>query len=108
MPQPAFSVSPASCTLLRMSSIESPMVPDTVQLMVEVAGLCSSAPAFEVKRPAGVAPRRSAHKKRPLPCFTTLFMDGYLSPEVLRTAFLRPQSPNRKKGRPTPAVLAGR
>src|SRR5690349_8639899 len=141
MPQPAFSVRPASCTLLRMSSIESPMVPDTVQLMVEVAGLCSSAPALEVTRPAGMAPRRSAHTKRSYHCsrtdscstsasaratrlyvssmvlstgvpsladkryflsqmssdaswkgmastslcssLTTLFMDGYLSPEVL-------------------------
>ena len=64
MPQPAFSVSPASCTLFRMSSIESWMVPDTVQLMVEVAGLCSSAPALEVMRPAGIAPRRSAQTKR--------------------------------------------
>src|SRR5690348_6656581 len=33
---------------------------------------------------------------------TTLFMDGYLSPEVLRTAFLRPQSPNRKKRKTQP------
>jgi hypothetical protein len=39
-----------------MSSIESRMVPDTVQLIVEVAGLCSSAPAFDVTRPAGIAP----------------------------------------------------
>jgi hypothetical protein len=39
-------------------------VPDTVQLIVEVAGLCSSAPAFEVMRPAGIAPRRSAQRKR--------------------------------------------
>jgi hypothetical protein len=62
MPQPAFSVRPASCTLPRMSSIESRMVPDTVQLMVEVAGLCSCAPAFEVTRPAGIAPRRNAHR----------------------------------------------
>jgi hypothetical protein len=47
-----------------MPSIESSMVPDTVQLIVEVAGLCSSAPALEVMRPAGHAPRRSAHRKR--------------------------------------------
>jgi hypothetical protein len=40
------------------------MVPETVQLIVEVAGLCSSAPALEVMRPAGIAPRRSAHRKR--------------------------------------------
>src|SRR6516164_3555574 len=52
MPQPAFSVSPASCTFFRMSSIESWIVPETVQLIVEVAGLCSSAPALEVMRPA--------------------------------------------------------
>ena len=64
MPQPAFSVSPASCTLFRMSSIESWMVPDTVQLIVEVAGLCASAPAFDMMRPAGIAPLRSAQRKR--------------------------------------------
>src|SRR5882757_6835697 len=46
-----------------MSSIESRMVPETVQLIVEVAGLCSNAPAFEVTRPAGMAPRRSAQRK---------------------------------------------
>ena len=62
MPQPALSVRPASWTLFKMSSIESRMVPDTVQLMVEVAGLCSSAPAFEVTRPAGIAPWRNAHR----------------------------------------------
>ena len=65
MPQPAFSVRPASWTLSRMSSIESRMVPDTVQLIVEVAGLCSSAPAFDVTRPGGnraacAAPRGTA------------------------------------------------
>ncbi len=64
MPQPAFSVSPASWTFSRMPSIESTMVPDTVQLMVLVAGLCSRAPALETMRPAGIAPRRSAHRKR--------------------------------------------
>ena len=32
------------------------MVPDTVQLIVDVAGLCASAPAFETMRPAGTAP----------------------------------------------------
>ena len=42
MPQPAFSVRPASCTLPRMSSIESGIVPETVQLIVDVAGLCAS------------------------------------------------------------------
>jgi hypothetical protein len=68
MPQPAFSVSPASWTLRRMSSIESVIVPDTVQLIVEVAGLCSCAPAFEVTRPAGIAPRRKAHRKRSYQC----------------------------------------
>ena len=41
--------------------MESRMVPDTVQLIVLVAGLCASAPALEVTRPAGIAPRRSAH-----------------------------------------------
>ena len=40
------------------------MVPDTVQLIVEVAGLCSSAPAFDMMRPAGIAPLRNAHRKR--------------------------------------------
>ena len=68
MPQPAFSVSPASCTLFRMSSIESRMVPETVQLIVEVAGLCASAPAFDMMRPAGIAPLRSAHRKRSNHC----------------------------------------
>ncbi len=48
--------------------MESRMVPDTVQLMVEVAGLCSSAPALDVTRPAGIAPRRSAHRKRSFHC----------------------------------------
>ncbi len=38
------------------------MIPDTVQLMVDVAGLCSKAPALEVIRPAGIAPLRSAHR----------------------------------------------
>ena len=68
MPQPALSVSPASWTLLRMSSIESPMIPDTVQLMVDVAGLCSRAPALLVTRPAGIAPRRKAQTKRSYHC----------------------------------------
>ncbi len=44
------------------------MVPETVQLMVLVAGLCSSAPALEVMRPAGIAPRRNAHRKRSYQC----------------------------------------
>jgi hypothetical protein len=57
--------------LLRMSSIESRIGPDTVQLMVDVAGLCSSAPAFEVTRPAGMAPRRNAHTKRSYQCSRT-------------------------------------
>jgi len=50
------------------------MVPETVQLIVLVAGLCSSAPAFEVMRPAGIAPRRSAHRKRSYQyfCFSTV------------------------------------
>ena len=56
MPQPALRVRPASWTLSRMSSIESWMVPDTVQLIVDVAGLCSIAPAFDTMRPAGTAP----------------------------------------------------
>ena len=42
--------------------MESPMVPDTVQLIVDVAGLCSRAPALEMMRPAGMAPRRSAQR----------------------------------------------
>jgi len=62
MPAPDLSVKPASCTLRKMSSIESRMVPETVQLIVEVAGLCSQAPALEMMRPAGIAPWRSAHK----------------------------------------------
>ena len=32
--------------------------------LVEVFGLCSCAPAFDVMRPAGIAPRRSAHRNR--------------------------------------------
>ncbi len=40
------------------------MSPETVQLIVEVAGLCASAPAFEIMRPAGIAPRCSAQTKR--------------------------------------------
>ena len=47
-----------------MPSMESGMVPETVQLIVLVAGLCSWAPAFETMRPAGMAPLRSAHRKR--------------------------------------------
>ena len=39
-------------------------MPETVQLIVEVAGLCSRAPALEIIRPAGIAPLRNAHKKR--------------------------------------------
>ena len=39
-------------------------MPDTVQLMVDVAGLCAHAPALDVMRPAGMAPLRSAHKNR--------------------------------------------
>src|SRR6185312_736247 len=68
MPQPAFRVRPASWTLSRMLSIESRIVAETVQLMVDVAGLCASAPAFDVMRPAGIAPRRSAQKKRWYQC----------------------------------------
>ena len=60
MPQPALRVRPASWTFLRMSSIESRTTADTVQLIVDVAGLWSCAPAFEMMRPAGTAPRRSA------------------------------------------------
>ena len=62
IPQPALSVKPASCTLSKMPSILSSTMPDTVQLIVLVAGLCSKAPAFDVIRPAGIAPRRKAHK----------------------------------------------
>jgi len=39
-------------------------VRDTVQLMVDVAGLCSWAPALETMRPAGMAPFFSAQRKR--------------------------------------------
>ncbi|MOA28343.1 hypothetical protein D3C78_1492800 [compost metagenome] len=45
-----------------MSSIESWMVAETVQLMVEVAGLRSCAPALATMRPAGMAPLRSAQR----------------------------------------------
>jgi hypothetical protein len=47
-----------------MSSIESRTTADTVQLIVDVAGLWSRAPAFEMIRPAGIAPRRSASQNR--------------------------------------------
>jgi hypothetical protein len=53
--------------------MESRMVPDTVQLIVEVAGLCSWAPALEVMRPAGIAPRRSAHRKDWYHCVGTIY-----------------------------------
>src|SRR5690554_3232993 len=62
MPQPALRVSPASTFLYRMSCMESSMVPDTVQLMVEVAGLYSLAPALAVMRPAGMAPFSRAQR----------------------------------------------
>jgi len=39
-----------------MSVILSSIIPETVQLIVLVAGLCSSAPAFDVILPAGIAP----------------------------------------------------
>ena len=42
--------------------MESSIVPDTVQLIVDVFGLCSCAPALDVMRPAGIAPRRSAQR----------------------------------------------
>ena len=57
-----------------MPSIESRMVPDTVQLIVDVAGLCSCAPAFEVIRPAGIAPRRNAQRKRSYQCSRNSFV----------------------------------
>ncbi len=47
-----------------MPSIESGTVPDTVQLMVEVAGLYARAPALEIIRPAGIAPWWRAQTKR--------------------------------------------
>jgi hypothetical protein len=53
--------------------MESLMVPETVQLIVEVAGLCAWAPAFDVMRPAGIAPRRKAHRN-----------NGYHSSRFLR------------------------
>ena len=43
--------------------MESRTVPDTVQLMVDVAGLCSRAPALETILPAGTAPWPSAQRK---------------------------------------------
>ncbi len=76
MPQPAFSVSPASCTFFRMSSIESRMVPDTVQLIVEVAGLCSSAPALDVTRPAGIAPTAQRPQKAVIPLLANVLALG--------------------------------
>src|SRR6186713_1524581 len=38
---------------------------------------------------------------------TTLFMDGYLSPEVLGLFFKTPKARTGKRKDPTPAVLAG-
>ena len=38
------------------------MEPETVQLIVDVAGLYSIAPAFDMILPAGIAPERNAHK----------------------------------------------
>jgi len=40
----------------------SSITPETVQLIVLVAGLCFSAPALEVMRPAGIAPCCNALK----------------------------------------------
>jgi hypothetical protein len=54
-----------------MSSIESWIVPETVQLIVEVAGLCSCAPAFEMMRPAGIVPLRKAHRNCSYHCSRT-------------------------------------
>ena len=68
MPQPALRVRPASWTFFRMSSIESLTTADTVQLIVDVAGLWSCAPAFEMIRPAGIAPRASASWNRANQC----------------------------------------
>ena len=51
-----------------MPFIESGIVPDTVQLMVLVAGLCSCAPALETIRPAGIAPFLSAQRKAVYHC----------------------------------------
>jgi len=59
---------PASCTFDRMSSMESWIFPETVQLMVEVAGLYSCAPALEMMRPAGTAPRFSAQRNLSYQC----------------------------------------
>src|SRR5207342_683526 len=89
MPQPAFSVRPASWTLSRMPSIESSIVPDTVQLIVEVAGLCSSAPALLVMRPAGIAPRRSAQTKRSFQYFCSSSV-GSASDSALATRWYVP------------------
>ena len=42
--------------------MESWIVSETVQLMVEVAGLCSRAPALEMILPAGVTPCLNAQR----------------------------------------------
>jgi hypothetical protein len=65
--------------LSRMSCIESRTVPDTVQLIVEVAGLWYSAPAFDVIRPAGIAPRCSAHRNRSYHSLAVVYGDVRLS-----------------------------
>jgi len=46
----------------------SSIIPDTVQLIVLVAGLCSKAPAFEVILPAGIAPFCKAQTNFSLHC----------------------------------------
>ena len=62
MPQPALRVNPASVTFSRIPVIESCIEPDTVQFIVEVAGLYFSAPAFEMILPAGIAPDLRAQR----------------------------------------------
>jgi hypothetical protein len=56
-----------------MSSIESRIVPDTVQLIVEVAGLCASAPALETMRPPGIAPLRQRPHEALVPVLAAIF-----------------------------------
>ena len=56
--------------------MESSTVPDTVQLIVDVAGLCSQAPALEMMRPAGIAPWRNAQRNF---SYQTCYFSGVVS-----------------------------
>ncbi len=83
--------------------MESWMVPDTVQLMVEVAGLCPRAPALEMIRPAGMAPLRRAQRKRPYQCSREA-----LSSTSARARATRCQVPSTLASTGVPSLLLSR